>query len=219
MRPISLAIAAITADPNGIAEAQQLAGAGDLVLDGVGVMADDGSASFHIGKSLLEPPRPVTITSAANLSGITFTVYGFDRARSPISEVITGPNATTVTSTLYFAEVSRIAASAAVGSDVEAGWGATAASRVAVLDHHKNPFSVSIACVVTGTVDYDVQYTHDDVFAAGWNEGTANWFTHSTLDGLTADGDGYIAFPVRAARVLLNSGTGSVDATVTQSGT
>lgn len=218
MRPVTVLIAAITADQNGIAVAQQLAGAGNLTLNGVGVMADDGSASFNIGKALLEPPRPVTLTSAANLSAITFTVYGFDRARSPISEAIAGPNANTVTTTKYFAQVSRIAASAAVGSDVEAGWGATAASRVVPLDHHKNPFSVSVDCVVVGTVDYDVQYTHDNIFDPDWNEGTANWRTHSTLDGLTASADGYIAFPVRAARTLLNSGTGSVETTVTQSG-
>lgn len=218
MRPITLSIAAITADANGIAQAQQLAGAGDLTLNGAGVMASDGSASFHIGKALLEPPRPVTLTSAANLSGITFTVYGYDRAGSPISEAITGPNATTVTGSLYFAQVSRIAASAAVGSDVEAGWGATAASRVGVLDYKRNPFNVSVDCRVTGTVDYDLQYTHDNVFAADWNEGTAEWRTHSTIDGLTADADGYIAFPVRAIRILLNSGTGSVECRATQAG-
>lgn len=216
MRPIELTIAAITADPNGIAIAQQLAGAGDLTLNGVGVMADDGSASFHIGKALLEPPRPITLTSAGNLSAVTFTVYGFDRARSPISESLAGPNANTVTTTKYFAEVSRVAASAAVGSDVEAGWGATAASRPAVLDYKRNPFNASIDCRVTGTVDYDVQYTHDDIFAATWNEGTAEWRTHATLDGDTADEDGYFAFPVRAVRLLLNSGTGSVAARVTQ---
>jgi hypothetical protein len=218
MRPKTLSIAAITGDANGIAAAQQLGAAGNLVLDGAGVMVDDGTASFGIGKATLDPPRPITLTSAGNLAGITFTVYGYDRGGQPISESLAGPNNATVTTTKYFKVVTRIAAGAAVGSDVEAGWGTTAASAPFVFDIKKNPFNASIDVRVTGTVNYDVQYTHDNVFADDWNEGTAEWRTHATLDGLTADADGYVAFPVTAARTLLNSGTGSVATRYTQAG-
>ena len=64
------------------------------------------------------------ITSAGDDSGITFTVTGIrvgDLTNTVVSEVITGPNATTATSSNYYARVDSITASGASAGNVKIG--------------------------------------------------------------------------------------------------
>jgi hypothetical protein len=66
----------------------------------------------------------VIITSAGDDSGITFTITGIrvgDLTCTVVSEVVTGPNATTATSTNYYARVDSITASGASAGNVKIG--------------------------------------------------------------------------------------------------
>lgn len=91
----------------------------------------------------------------------------------------------------------------------------TGSSGLAVLDHYQTPFNVSIGAVTSGTVNYTIQHTFDDVLNSAV---TPTWFNHPTMTSLTANSDGNYAFPVRAIKILVNSGAGSVTATVIQAG-
>jgi hypothetical protein len=91
----------------------------------------------------------------------------------------------------------------------------TGSSSMAVLDHYQSPFNVSVGVVVSGTVNYTIQHTFDNVLAEGV---TPVWFSHPTLASQAANADGNYAFPVRAIKVLVNSGTGSATATIIQAG-
>lgn len=91
-------------------------------------------------------------------------------------------------------------------------------SPVCPLDLRLTPFQVTVDCVVTGTVDYDVQYTNDDIWAEGYDPATGNWIPMTDLDGEVADAVGTLISPVRAIRLLQNSGDGSVTARVVQAG-
>jgi hypothetical protein len=93
--------------------------------------------------------------------------------------------------------------------------GAGASSSMAVTDHYQTPFNVGIGVVVSGTVNYTIQHTFDDVLNSAV---TPTWFSHPTLLNLTANADGNYAFPVRGIRVLVNSGAGTATATVIQAG-
>lgn len=84
-------------------------------------------------------------------------------------------------------------------------------------DNYVSPFNVAVSVLVTGTVDFDVEYTFDDVFASNYNPATGNWTVHPTVNG-TSTIDGNIAYPVTGIRIKLNSGTGSVTATFIQAG-
>lgn len=84
----------------------------DLVIDGA--LASGGIATFG------EQQR-VTIYSAGNLSALTFTVYGLTAFGDSISEEVTGPNNTTVSTTANFKQVTRVTSSDAVVADVEIG--------------------------------------------------------------------------------------------------
>lgn len=76
------------------------------------------------------------------------------------------------------------------------------------------PFNASVSVQVTGTVNYDVEHTFDDVFNSAV---TPVAFDHATLAAQTANGNSNYAFPIRAVRVTVNSGTGTAALTWMQS--
>lgn len=80
------------------------------------------------------------------------------------------------------------------------------------LDIQQVPFAIGIGCIVTGTVNYTVEHTYDDITAGA----PTVWFSNSGITAKTANADGNYAFPVRAIRLTLNSGTGSVQMAVLQ---
>lgn len=80
------------------------------------------------------------------------------------------------------------------------------------------PFNVGIGVVVSGTVNYTVQHTFDDVWATGYTAGSGNWFNHASLASQAANADGNYAFPVTAIRLTVNSGSGTATMTVIQAG-
>lgn len=83
------------------------------------------------------------------------------------------------------------------------------------LDHYQSPFNVGLGVVVTGVVNYTIQHTFDDVFDAAV---TPTWFSHPSLASLAVNADGNYAFPVRAVKILQNSGAGTTTLTIVQAG-
>lgn len=91
----------------------------------------------------------------------------------------------------------------------------TGSSALAPMDTYKTPFNIGIGVVVAGTVNYTIQHTFDDVFDPAV---TPVFFSHPTLAALAVNADGNYAFPVRAIKVLVNSGSGTATATIIQAG-
>lgn len=89
-------------------------------------------------------------------------------------------------------------------------------SATAPLDIHGRP-DVSLQVKVTGTVNYTVQQTLDNVFDSTI---TPTWFDHpdSNLVAATANKQGNYAFVPSGVRVVVNSGTGTAQLTIVQSG-
>ncbi len=65
--------------------------------------------------------RAVSLTSAANLSAITFTIKGYSVWGSAMTQTIAGPNANTVNTTKAFKWISSVPPSATSGSTVSIG--------------------------------------------------------------------------------------------------
>ena len=107
-------ITAAAADPNGISTVATISGAANLAINGA--LADGGSVT-------MDCPRNVTILSAADDSGITFTVTGTDESGTAITEVITGADSTTATGSSFFQTVTQIATSGSSTGNVSAGSG------------------------------------------------------------------------------------------------
>ena len=99
-------------DADGISVAATLSGSGNLTLGGA--LTSRGSATFDSG-------RVVTLLSAGDDSGDTFTVTGTDVNGDAQTEEITGANAGTATGTKYFKTVTQISTDGASAGNVSAG--------------------------------------------------------------------------------------------------
>jgi|TARA_R110002167_G_scaffold5492_1_gene25744 hypothetical protein len=132
-----------------------------LDADGISVAASVGNnAALTIGGALasggsvtLSHGRVVTILSAGDDSGISFTVTGTDVNSDAQTESITGANADTATGSKYFLTVSGISAVGNPAGNVSAGVNASAADVVyAGRARLKGSFLTSTA--TAGTVDF-----------------------------------------------------------------
>lgn len=86
----------------------------------------------------------------------------------------------------------------------------------APLDIHGRP-EVSLQVDVTGTVNFTVQQTLDNVFDPSI---TPLWLPHpdAALAAATADAQGNYAFVPSAVRLVVNSGAGTARLTIIQAG-
>lgn len=193
---ISLTATAAALNAAGIAALQTRASAGSLTLTGTTVTVGSGN-------------QMVTITSTANLSGVTFTVTGYMPNSGALSSItVTGPNNSTV-EVDYFQTVTDVTVSASINPNtVSVGWTNKATTNPYICDPMTTPFNIGFGCYISsGTPTYSVQHTFSDVY--GTNPSTWRWYTNSLVNGVAVNTDGNYAYPVSAIR-LITSGTSTV---------
>jgi hypothetical protein len=148
--------------------------------------------------------------SVTNHSAKTATVVGTDVDGNAQTETLNLPNTSaTVTGVKYFKTVTSVTPSATIGADtMNIGWDQVGVSNTYPVDWVKVTVGgISLGVTITGTINYTVQHTLDEIFASTTAAQTANWFNHSTVASKTASSDGNYAFPVRAIRLMINSVT------------
>ena len=213
MRTIQVSVGPLAAaSATALRTAASISVAGTVALNGTLVSG---------GVATLDKPRRILFTSSGNDSGITFTVTGTTFAGNSASEVVTGGNATTATTVLDYATVTSIVSSGASAGTVSIGTSGVAGSPWCRLDMWAPSF-ISIQTNVTGTVNYTIQQTLDDPNDSDFPVTLANmnWINSNdtaVVSATTSQQSNYIFAP-KFARVLLNSGTGSVTAIFAQSG-
>ena len=106
------AVAATDAD--GISTTASISGAAALTINGTLTSGGSYTSGDNIGQL-------ITILSAADDSGITFTIVGTDAVGDAQTEVVTGADASTATSSGYFNTVASITTSGASAGNVSAG--------------------------------------------------------------------------------------------------
>ena len=194
---------------------------------GVGTYILNTSQTFSSGTiygnavATLDNPRRVLITAAANESAKTFTITGIGANGNVVSETITGPNTTTAQSVLDYKTVTSITISAAAaGAITGIGTSGVGGSRWVSFDAFA-PSMISLQCNATGTVNYTVQTTLNDPNDPSTAVTPVNvaWVNSSdtAVVGATANQQSNFLFCPIYARILINSGTGSVAATFIQS--
>jgi hypothetical protein len=115
-----------------IAALQTTLAAGNLVLT-----AGTGVTTRVVGgetRYVLDCARCVTLTSGGALSGITFTITGYDIYGQRMTVSRAGPAANTVATLKAFKEIVSVAASAAVGTTVSVGYNDTLGLPLRVID-------------------------------------------------------------------------------------
>lgn len=177
--------------------------------------------AFTLATSSLDTQRRLLITAAGNEAANSFVVVGTNQAGFPITETVTGPNASTTQSNLDFKSITSIKALATTADTVSVGLNGVGSSLWQIVNWHVSPSNIEVAAVVmsaVSAVNYTIQYTYDDPNNLPSGVSTPQPFNHPTLAALTASLDGSINDPITAWRLTVNSGTGTVRATGIQAG-
>lgn len=128
MQAKTVSVGPVTAAVTNQVAASQTPYAGQIILNGAGAVysinniaasqdpAGAGNLTLVASSIAFSTPRYVYVTSAANDTSITFTVYGTDINGQPLVEAITGANAKARVSVNRFSSVNRIAVSGNSGS-------------------------------------------------------------------------------------------------------
>lgn len=205
MRPIQIVTTSFpVADTDYLATSQTPAGAGFLTLVA----------------STITPPRFVTITSAGNDSGRTFTIVGVGPNNETQTEAVTGANVGAATSTKTFASVVSIAVDAATAGAVQAGVTQSGYSQWIPMDIYTPNQVTTISATVSGTVNYSIEYTNEDPFDHSF---TKQVVAHPAAGGAFTNASTnqthFTTTLMRAVRYKINSGDGSIRLTITQQST
>lgn len=201
MRPIVVQVGPlVAASTNNIAHTQTPGGAGNLTLNGSLVTG---------GVAVLDTPRRVLFTPAgAEATNSTiWTVYGTDWNGNPVSEAVNGVNNPSTVYTVYdYATVTRIAVNKGQAGAVIVGTNGVASSRPIMLDPY-SPSPTSIQVTVSGTVNYTVQQTLDNITSVGYTSTT--WLAHPDANLVAATGNvqGNYAYIPQFCQIVLNSQT------------
>lgn len=213
MQPTVVSKILAAASANCISTSQTPGAAGDLTIT--------GSAASG-GVATLDTQRAVLVTTEADESLNTLTIYGTDGKGNVISEVMTGPNHTTGATNLQFKTVTRVAVSAAFSDTVTVGTNGVGATKWSVVNYDFGPVNVAWSVVIGGTSDYTIQYTLDNIQTMSPSTVPTVWPVATTsptsLSGATSSATGSISTPFVAWRLLVNSGTVLVTATAVQAG-
>jgi len=203
MRRIEVKMDLADVDPNGVFEDQTLGGSGYFTLNGAGVTGGEWITPDRFAKK-------IGFESTGNLSGVTFVISGYEDKNKTIaiSEGVTGPNNSTVETTNYFYSIQSIAASGAVATNVEAGPVDEAISQIIPIKRtfsDRNERITGLTFIKTGTINYTVQQTNDNVQSK--DDRTFNWLNSddsNVVNATTSKNSNYTTMPM-AMRVKINS--------------
>lgn len=206
---------------NNISLSQSLAGAGALLING---------AAASGGVATLDTQRRVTLASAGNDAGITWTVIGTNDNGSQIKDVFAGVNNPGIAqSNLDFKTVISITASGATASTVTAGTSTVGSTPWQLFSDTINTPNLSVNYqLVSGTQNASVEYTYDaflvdptlalSAIALGPASPNPQVILHPVLQAMTASKDGIINWTITGWRLTVNSGTGVGQMTSKQAG-
>lgn len=188
-----------------------------------------GSA-ITVTVATLDKPRRVLFTSAGNDSGITFTITGTDWNNNPVSEVLTGANATSVYTLYDYKTVTSVVASGASAGNVSIGTNGVASSRPVFLD----TFADSSTYIQTDTggssaITYSIQLSGDNPNNAQLGMGSdtyanARWINSGTaalVNATSSQNANQAGIPNMIRCLVSNAGsntTASVHVNFNQSG-
>jgi hypothetical protein len=222
MRPIQKTIDIAAATSNTVATSQTPVNGVNLTLNGS--LVTSGVATYTY-------PTKVTVTSTDNLTTVTFTVYGLvlnaDNTKTQGSEVVTGPNNTTVATTQTFVNVRLITVATVTTFTTEAVVVGGAAVGIGdgawlPLDIYTPNQVTTISCniLASGSATYSVQYTNEDIFdTAVYATALAVVHPVAALTSATTDQTAFTTTLMRAVRVNVASGAGQLRVTVVQQST
>jgi hypothetical protein len=208
MRPISFTRSQPAADADSIVSAQSLSVSGAITLDGV--LVSNGVATLTV-------PAVLVAFSEAS-SSINFVVTGTGPAGQSQTETLAVTASGTVTGSLSFATVTSVVADAAAAATISIGNGVPGYTAWIPLDIYTPNQVTNISAKTSGTVNYSVEYTNEDPFDVSIDQ-LAVPHPAGSLTAASGDETHFTTTLMRAVRLKMNSGDGSVRFTIVQQST
>ena len=208
MRPISFTKSQPSANIASIVTAQSLTVSGVITLNGVLVSG---------GVATLTVPAVLIAYSQAS-SSINFVVTGTGPAGQSQVETLAVTASGNLTGTLTFATVTQITASASANLTISIGNGVPGYTAWLPLDVYTPNQVTNISAKTSGTVNYSVEYTNENPFDNSIQQ-LAVPHPNASLTAATGDEIQFTTTLMRAVRLEINSGNGSVRFTVVQQST
>ena len=208
MRPISFTRSQPAASGTSVAAAQLLNASGVITLNGALVSG---------GVATLTVPAVLTVFSEKTAT-VNFVVTGTAPNGASQTETLAVTASGTVTGSLSFATVTSVAASAPTSATISLGNGVPGYTAWIPLDIYTPNQVTNISNKVSGTVNYSVEYTNEDPFNTGIQQ-LAVPHPNASLTAATGDETQFTTTLMRAVRLKINSGSGSVRFTCVQQST
>ena len=169
------------------------------------------------GVATLTVPAVLIAYSQAS-SSINFVVTGTGPADQTQVETLAVTASGNLTGALTFATVTKITASAAAASTISIGNGVPGYTAWLPLDVYTPNQVTNISAKTSGTVNYSVEYTNENPFDNSIQQ-LAVPHPNASLTAATGDEIQFTTTLMRAVRLKINSGNGSVRFTVVQQST
>jgi hypothetical protein len=208
MRPISFTRSQPAADADSVAAVQLLNASGAITLNGS--LAAGGVATLTV-------PAYLTVFSEAS-AAVNFIVTGTRPGGGEQIETLAVTASGTVTGSLAFATVTNVLASAPTSATISVGNAVTGYTDWIPLDIYTPNQVTTISAKTSGTVNYSVQYTNEDPFDRSIQQ-LAVAHPNASLTAASGDETQFTTTLMRAVRLRINSGSGSVRFTVVQQST
>jgi hypothetical protein len=210
MRPISFTYSQAGADADSVAAPQLLNASGAISLNGSAVVS--GAANF------ISSPAYLTVFSEKS-AAVTFVVTGTKPGGTTLqTESIAITASGTVTGTIAFATVTGVTASAPTSATISVGNADIGNTDWIPLDIYIPNQVTTISAKTSGTVDYSVEYTNEDPFDRSITH-LAEPHPAASLTTATGDETHSTTVLMRAVRLKVNSGSGTVRFTIVQQST
>ena len=208
MRPISFTRSQPAASGTSVAANQLLNASGAITIDGT--LASGGVATLTV-------PAYLTVFSDAS-AAVTFAVTGTRPGGGTQVESIAISASGTVTGSLSFATVTSIVADAPTSATISVGNAIPGYTDWIPLDIYTPNQVTTISGKTSGTVNYSVEYTNEDPFDRTIQQLVAP-HPNASLTAASGDETQFTTTLMRAVRLKINSGNGSVRFTVVQQST
>ncbi len=197
MRPFLIDIDPANVDDNGIADDLPTGTAWAFGTDAEWLATGSGDSLAH----------RLVITTVANEPGGNapiLTLIGTDADGIVQTEAITLPNATTVESTKYWLTVTSGTTQAATVGTFDIGWVDEVMTQTIPLNY-RHTEAATFAADITGTINYTVEETLDEIHTKTNPSVDSSWFSLSALASKTVDLLGVGTVHATAGRLVVNS--------------
>jgi threonine dehydrogenase-like Zn-dependent dehydrogenase len=200
MKPKEFDIDPANVDTNGLCAA--ITGAGPWTI------ADAEFVANSSGDSLA---HRLNLTSAAALGAITITLVGTDADGKALTEAILGPASNTIETTGYFLTLTSVTASATLGANtMDIGWVDEVMTKTIPIDY-RNQNAATYAVDVTGTINYTVQESFENIQQVELPAQSASWHNVTALAAKTADLASSGTENASACRLIIGSYTDTAE--------